>query len=97
MGAVAGHKVVVELTEFGGNGKKPEGRVVEILGHINDPGTDILAIAKDYELPIEFPEKVLNQASRVGKPVSEADMAGRKDLRSVQMVTIDEAIWYSAI
>lgn len=89
MGAVAGHKVVVELTEFGGNGKKPEGRVVEILGHINDPGTDILAIARDYELPIEFPEKVLNQAVRVSKPVSEADMAGRKDLRGVQMVTID--------
>ncbi len=89
MGAVAGHKVVVELTEFGGNGKKPEGRIVEILGHINDPGTDILAIAKDFDLPIEFPEKVLNQAVRVGKPVSEADMAGRKDLRQVQMVTID--------
>lgn len=89
MGAVAGHKVVVELTEFGGDGKNPEGHVVEILGHINDPGTDILAIAKDYELPIEFPEKVLNQAVRVGKPVSEADMAGRKDLRGVQMVTID--------
>ena len=89
MGAVAGHKVVVELTEFGGGGKKPEGRIVEILGHINDPGTDILAIAKDFELPIEFSEKVLNQAVRVGKPVSEADMAGRKDLRGVQMVTID--------
>ncbi len=89
MGAVAGHKVVVELTEFGGDGKKPEGRVVEILGHINDPGTDILSIAKDFELPIEFPEKVLNQALRVAKPVSEADMAGRLDLRGVQMVTID--------
>jgi ribonuclease R len=89
MGAVAGHKVVVELTEFGGNGKKPEGRIVEILGHINDPGTDILAIAKDYELPIEFPEKVLNQAVRVAQPVSEADMAGRKDIRDWQMVTID--------
>lgn len=89
MGAVAGHKVVVELTEYGEHGKKPEGRVVEILGHINDPGTDILAIAKDYELPIEFSEKVLNQAVRVAKPVSEADMAGRKDLRGVQMVTID--------
>ncbi len=89
MGAVAGHKVVVELTEHGGNGKKPEGRIVEILGHINDPGTDILAIAKDYELPIEFPEKVLNQAQRVAKPVSEADMAGRKDLRGELMITID--------
>jgi ribonuclease R len=89
MGAVAGHKVVVELTEFGGDGKKPEGRIVEILGHINDPGTDILAIAKDYELPIEFPEKVQNQAVRVAQPVSAADMAGRKDLRDWQMVTID--------
>lgn len=89
MGAVAGHKVVVELTEFGGDGKKPEGHVVEILGHINDPGTDILAIARDFELPVAFSEKVLNQALRVSKPVSEADMAGRKDLRGVQMVTID--------
>ena len=89
MGAVAGHKVLVEITEFGGNGKKPEGKVVEILGHINDPGTDILAIAKDYELPMEFSEKVLNQAMRVAKPVSEADMAGRLDLRGWQMVTID--------
>lgn len=89
MGAVAGHKVLVEITEFGGNGKKPEGKIVEILGHINDPGTDILAIAKDYELPMEFSEKVLNQAMRVAKPVSEADMAGRLDLRGWQMVTID--------
>lgn len=89
MGAVAGHKVVVELTEYGDKGKKPEGRVVEILGHMDDVGTDILAIAKDYELPIDFSEKVLNQALRVAKPVSEADMAGRKDLRAVQMVTID--------
>lgn len=89
MGAVAGHKVLVEITEFGGNGKKPEGKIVEILGHINDPGTDILAIAKDYELPMDFSEKVLNQAMRVAKPVSEADMAGRLDLRGWQMVTID--------
>ena len=89
MGAVAGHKVVVELTESGAGGRKPEGRVVEILGHVNDPGTDILAIARDFELPVEFPEKVLSQATRVGKPVSAADMAGRLDLRGVQMVTID--------
>lgn len=88
-GAVTGHKVVVKLTSYGGDGKKPEGEVVEILGHVNDPGTDVLSIAMSYELPIEFPEKVMNQAERVAKPVSEADRFGRRDLRDVRIVTID--------
>lgn len=88
-GAVTGHKVVVELTKYGGENKKPEGKIVEILGHINDPGTDIMSIVKGYDLPVEFPEKVLNQAERVAKDVSTADMAGRMDIRDWQMVTID--------
>lgn len=89
MDAISGHKVVVELTSYGGEHMKPEGYVVEIIGHINDPGTDILSIVKDYDLPVEFPEKVLNQAVRVGKDVSDADCRGRKDLREWMMVTID--------
>lgn len=89
MGAMTGHKVIVELTSYGEEHAKPEGRIVEIIGHINDPGTDILSIVKDYDLPTEFPEKVLNQAVRVGKDVTEADMEGRMDLRDWQMVTID--------
>ena len=88
-GAVTGHKVVVELTSYGKDGKKPEGKVVEIIGHVNDPGTDIMSIVKGYDLPVEFPEKVLNQAERVAKDVSSADMAGRMDIRSWRMVTID--------
>lgn len=88
-GAVTGHKVVVELTDYGDDKHKPEGMITEILGHVNDPGVDILSIVKGYDLPVEFEEKLLNQAERVGKPVSEADMAGRRDLRSLQMVTID--------
>ena len=88
-GAVNGHKVVVELTSYGEAGKKPEGKVTEIIGHINDPGTDIMSIVKGYGLPVEFSEKILNQADRVAKDVSQADMAGRKDLRGWQMVTID--------
>lgn len=88
-GAMTGHKVVVELTSYGGENMKPEGKVVEIIGHINDPGTDIMSIVKGYDMPVEFPEKVLNQAERVGKDVSEADIAGRMDLRDWQMVTID--------
>jgi len=88
-GAVTGHKVVVELTKYGGDNKKPEGKVVEIIGHVNDPGTDIMSIVKGYDLPTEFPVKVLNQAERVAQEVSVADMAGRMDVRDWQMVTID--------
>ena len=88
-GAVSGHKVVVEIKDYGKKGKKPEGRIVEILGHINDPGTDILALAKAYGLPAEFPVRVQNQAERAAKEVSGADMAGRMDLRDWQTVTID--------
>ncbi|MCD8324910.1 MAG: ribonuclease R [Clostridiales bacterium] len=88
-GVVDGHKVVVELTSYGEHGHKPEGRVIEILGHRNDPGTDILSLVRAYDLPTEFPEKVLHQAERAAKPVSEADRAGRLDLREWQTVTID--------
>ncbi len=88
-GAVDGHKVVAELTSYGEEGKKPEGKVIEILGHINDPGVDIMSIVRGYDLPVEFSEKLLNQADRVAKAVSDADMQGRRDLRNWQMVTID--------
>ena len=89
MGAVAGHKVVVEVTSYGKKDKKPEGRVVEIIGHINDPGTDILSIVKAYDMPVEFSEKIMHQVENVAKEVSDADMAGRMDLRDWTMVTID--------
>ncbi len=88
-GAVTGHKVVVELTSYGDERHKPEGKVTEILGHLNDPGVDILSIVRGYGLPMEFGEKVMNQAARVPEEVLAADLEGRMDLREVQMVTID--------
>ncbi len=88
-GAMDGHKVVVEITDYGSAGKNPEGKVVEILGHRNDPGVDILSIVKAYDIPYEFPEKVMNQAARVPEEILEADCNGREDLRGVSMVTID--------
>ena len=88
-GAVTGNKVVVEITDYGSDYKSPEGKVVEIQGHINDPGVDIMSIVRGYELPMEFGEKVMNQVERVAHEVSEADMAGRRDLRDMTMVTID--------
>lgn len=89
MGAVSGHKVVVELTDYGTDKHSPQGKVIEILGHVNDPGVDIMSIVRGYELPAEFPEKVMNQAARTAQEVSDADRAGRRDLRDVVMVTID--------
>ncbi len=89
MGAVTGHKVVVQITDFGGEQKKPEGLVIEIIGHVNDPGTDILSIIKAYDLPEEFPEEVMKQASRTVDTVDKREMEGRLDLRKLPTVTID--------
>lgn len=88
-GAMSGHKVVVEITDYGTDRRSPEGKIVEILGHINDPGVDIMSIVRGYELPVEFSEKIMNQVERVSQEVSEADCSGRRDLRDVTMVTID--------
>ena len=89
MDAVDGHKVVVEIDSKGDNRKSPEGHVVEILGHRDDPGMDILSIVRAYNIPDVFPDKVMEQAKSMNKPISEADMAGRKDFRDLFMVTID--------
>lgn len=88
-GAVTGHKVVVKITDFGGKGKKPEGIVTEIIGHINDPGTDILSVVKAFGIPMEYPKEVLRQVENMPEEVPEEDKKGRLDLRSWQMVTID--------
>lgn len=88
-GALDGQKVVAEITQYAEKGKKPEGKIKEVLGSLEIPGTDILCIAKEYQLPLGFTEKQLNQAERIAKPVSEADMFGRMDLRDTVMVTID--------
>ena len=88
-GAVSGHKVVVEIMDYGNGRKSPEGRITEIIGHINDPGVDIMSIVKGFELPVEFSERVMNQVENVAKPVSAGDVQGRLDLRGLQMVTID--------
>ena len=89
MGAVTGHKVIVVITDYGKDKKKPEGKVTEIIGHINDPGVDIMSLVKAYNIPVEFSGKIMHQVENVSNEVSEADMAGRLDLRDWQMVTID--------
>ncbi|WP_432627319.1 ribonuclease R [Brotaphodocola sp.] len=89
MGAVTGHKVVVKLTDYGGERKKPEGEIIEIIGHVNDPGTDILSIVKAYGIPDEYPQEVMEQIEHIPDEVQEEEKAGRKDIREWQTVTID--------
>ncbi len=89
MGAMTGHKVVVRLTDFGGDNKKPEGVITEILGHVNDPGTDIISIVRAYGLPEEFPEDVMKQVEKISDSVSEDEKKGRLDLTGLMTVTID--------
>ena len=61
MGAVTGHKVVAKIKDYGDEKHKPEGCITEILGHVNDPGTDILSIVRAYGLPEEFPQAVMDE------------------------------------
>ena len=90
-GAVTGHKVVVEITDYGEDRRNPEGKVIEILGHINDPGVDILSVIRRYELAVEFPEEVYAEIEHIGTEVAEADKKGREDLRDLLTITIDGA------
>lgn len=88
-GAVSGSKVVVEITDYGNGERSPKGRVIEILGHIDDPGVDILSVIRGNGLPVEFPPEVLRETSQTPTELSEEDYNGRTDIRNLLTVTID--------
>ena len=88
-GAVSGHKVVVEIIDYGEDRRNPEGKVVEILGHINDPGVDILSVIRRHELAVEFPEEVYKEIENLETEVREEDKIGREDIRDWLTITID--------
>lgn len=91
MGAVEGHKVVVKITEYPEGRMSAEGEVLQILGHKNDPGVDILSIIHKHQIPTDFPDEVLEQARNVPDSISEKDLENRRDLRNETIVTIDGA------
>ncbi len=88
-GAMNGDKVVVKMTFWGSDTKKPEGEIIEIIGNINDPETDILAIVRDLEIPTKFPDKVKAQTDAIPNEITDSEKENRLDLRSLQTVTID--------
>lgn len=87
--AKTGQKVIVQITRWPEKRRNAEGKVVEIIGDKNAPGTDILSIIKSYRLNEEFPEAVLQQAEGISEVVTEDMTKGRRDLRKLTMVTID--------
>lgn len=84
-----GEKAVAQIIDYGTERRKPEGKITEVLGSIHAPGTDILAIVKSFNIPSEFPVRVMNQAMRVPDHVLDADWDGREDLTGLMTVTID--------
>ena len=89
LGAKDQDKVVAEIKDYGSKKRSPEGKIIEVLGNLGEKGIDVLSVAKSCGLPMEFPEKVLNQADRIREYLNEGDFYGRLDLRDVTMVTID--------
>lgn len=88
-GAETGLKVVATINEWPEGGRNPEGYISEILGHKDDPGTDILAIIRKFQLPEVFPKKVIREASAVEPEVHPQELKQRKDIRHLNIVTID--------
>lgn len=88
-GAKDGDKVVVRLTDFGGERKKPEGAVIEILGPMDDPSTDVTSIIRAYGIEQEFPKSVMKEAQSVPQEISEQPGGKRVDFRNLLTVTID--------
>ncbi|MBE6071756.1 MAG: ribonuclease R [Clostridium butyricum] len=88
-GANDGDVVVVKITKYPAERRKPEGVVTEILGKKGDKGIDILTIIKKNGLPEEFPEKVLKYAQGISEEIDSKELEGRRDLRDLRMVTID--------
>ncbi len=88
-GAVEGHKVVVKITKYPEGRMSAEGEVIDILGHKNDPGVDILSIIYKHGLARDFPAEVLEQADATPDVIAEKELVGRRDLREETIVTID--------
>ena len=82
-------KVVVQILKQPEKNKKAEGRIIEILGNINQAGVDMLSLVKDYDLPYEFPEAVINEAKAIKQEVAKKDIPNRLDLRNKIIFTID--------
>ena len=89
MKAKNNQKVVVEITKLPKADKSAEGKIIEIIGYIDQAGVDMLSLVKEYDLPYEFPEPVIKEAKKISQEIDEKDIVNRKDLRDEEIFTID--------
>ncbi|CAM4495293.1 ribonuclease R [Paenibacillus typhae] len=92
-GAVDGEKVVVRIVNYPEGRAAAEGEIIEILGHKDDPGVDILSVIRKHQLPEAFPAEVMREAEQAPDSITEEEIVqqGRRDLRGLNIVTIDGA------
>lgn len=90
-GAVDGQKVVVRIVNYPEGRSAAEGEIIEILGHKDDPGVDILSVIRKHQLPEAFPAEVMEEADNAPDSITDEEIAeqGRRDLRGLNIVTID--------
>ena len=82
-------KVVVQITKPPQKDKSAEGKIIEIIGYIDQAGVDMMSLIKEYDLPYEFPEQVLKEAKKISQEVDKEDIKNRRDLRNQEIFTID--------
>ena len=83
------HKVLVEITKYPSKGRKAEGKVIEVIGDVNQAGVDMLSLIKEYNLPAKFPKDVVNEAKTKGDRINPKHIKNRVDLRGEEIFTID--------
>lgn len=89
MKAKNNQKVVVEITKLPKKDKSAEGKIIEIIGYIDQAGVDMMSLIKEYDLPYEFPEPVLKEAKKINQEVDVKNIKNRRDLRDQEIFTID--------
>ena len=85
------HKVLVKITKYPQKGKNAEGKIIEVLGNVNEAGVDMLSLIKEHSLPSTFPDEVVQEAKKCGNQVDKKDIPNRIDLRGQSIFTIDGA------
>jgi ribonuclease R len=93
--------VTVEILDYGDDGDRPAGRVIEVLGKPDDFGIDVEILIRAHHIPHQFPDDVLEQARAIPGPIAAEEIAKRRDFRAFDIVTIDgetardfdDAVW----